>query len=147
MRTEHDVQADKFLNEFRMCIHAELVKEPECPAWIQFVPDLYDPEDEDSCTVCGQLHGQHYRVSLMRMDAEEMLEFDFWHAAGTKERPEESSLLACIMQTTFMQKDTSDLVDKFPEMIWEEATRLVNQSWEFNRFFSDEERLHLTLIS
>jgi len=112
-----------------------------------FTQEFYAPDMDECCDVCGHLHGEHYRVSLMRLNSEEMLEFDFWHGAMHRDqRPDEYYLLASVNFWTFFEKDFMTLCDKFPEIQHEEAHRLLNQSWEFYRFFSDEERAHLSTI-
>lgn len=147
MRTQYDIQADEFLRAHRMCLHAELAEKQQCPPWVMFTMEFYAPSHPDCCDFCGHLHGDGYHVSLMRLDSEEMLEFDFWHSAACRgQRPDEYYLLAAISHWVSYEKDFMELCDKFPEIQHEEAQRLIDQSWEFFNFFYETERLALSTI-
>lgn len=146
-RTSHNIAADEFLRTHRLCLHAELVREQECPPWVMFTQDFYAPDHAECCDVCGHLHGEHYRVSLMRMDQDEMLEFDFWFGASFRgQRPDEYYLLASVNSWTHFEKEFLKVTKRFPEIQHDVAYNLICQSWDFYGFFTDEERLHLQMI-
>ena len=147
MRTEHDIKADEFLKNYRLCLHAELQNEPRCPPWVEFTTMLYAPDDDLCCDFCGHLHGESYRVSLMRKDSDKMLEFDFWHAPSFRgQRPDEYYLLAGVSYWTHWEKSFMALCDKFPEIQHDLARKLLNQSWSFFHFFDEAERADLFSI-
>lgn len=101
------------------------------------------------CKDNQHVHGDHYRVSLMRKDDEDsILEFDYWNSQNSKEkgeRPSNYELLACISSMAHTSTDPYEVEQEFG--VDDDHARLIaNEAERHHSFFSAEELEDLCII-
>ena len=125
--TSYDRQAQQFLNQFNLTIHAERVGK-NCPPWC-----------------AGSLestHGDQYLVSVMdKSEERDSFSFDFWSRLGDEEKgdpPSEYDILVCL--STEIEAEPMGESEKVLEVL-NELTRNATG------FFTTEELQALRKIS
>jgi hypothetical protein len=137
---EYDKEVQRFLDKSRLCIFSKRV-ENVCPPWIKYLSEMYEPGSKSACPSCGCLHGDRHEVSIIRLDTEEMCEFEFWNTPVLlNEPPPETFIFAAVQDWMFYPKDYDELAAKLPKAEEKDVRYLLNLSWQIFNFFTEDER-------
>ena len=124
--TEYDRQADTFLSNYRLSIHAELLSF-ELPEWL-----------ED-----GHPIGQRYNVSITRLDDPPItIEFKFWSSyndALADVRPSNYHILACVSSNAYAPIDADGVLSEYGDMERSQAEDVAKEAVRLQSFFNEEE--------
>lgn len=134
MKNEYDLEADKFCEQYGLVIHADYTNSGRCPPW---------------CRDNEHVHGDHYHISIMRKDSDEVLEFDYWNSQVSKdkgERPSNYEILACVSHQALMPEDPLHVIHEMGDMKLDRAQKIAEEGERFRQFFSVEEMGDLVII-
>jgi hypothetical protein len=127
----YENKARRIARELGLRVAVVMHPQQECPKW-----------SEKQGKLCDHIHGNRYRVSLMRQDQRKRLSFDFWnskHDADKGRDPGYYDVLACVASDASMSTDPDELAADLGPMPPSRALTAAQFARRLQRFFTDTE--------